>query len=163
MKLTLAQLKSLAASAGFQGDDVNVAAAIAMAESTGDPNAYGDAAEGGSLGLWQINLHYHPEYQGDPNQLYTPATNAAAAYKVWLQAGRSFNPWTTYRCPCGSPPAPCTGTPCYMNWYTPDAPPAKFRGRDWALLGAALAAGAGVVALAVEEYRTPGALLPWRA
>lgn len=152
MRFTLPQLQQLAASAGFVGEDAKIAAAVAMAESGGDPNAYGDPQYGGSLGLWQINLDSHPQYQADPNVLYAPATNAQAAYATWLAAGRSFSPWTTYR------------TGAYKRWYTPPAPaPSASKWGERLLVAAGIAAGLGLVALAVHEVRHPGALLPARA
>src|SRR5258708_6702432 len=97
-------MQSLAANAGFTGSDVNVAAAIAMAESSppGNPNSYNPetAAKGGtpqgkgSYGLWQIYLRDHPEFAGW--NLYDPQTNANASYRVFQTAG-SFSPWTTFR------------------------------------------------------------------
>lgn len=90
-----AQLQALASNAGFTGDDVNTAAAIALAESSGNPAAVGDLnlTPGGSIGLWQINLKAHPEYTAA--QLTDPATNAAAAFSVYQAAG-GFGPWSTF-------------------------------------------------------------------
>jgi hypothetical protein len=95
-RLSIQDLKTLAENIGF-GADSSVAAAIAMAESSGDPNAYGDATQGGSYGLWQINAKYHPEFGPDFTALYDPHANANAAYLVYKQAGYSFQPWTTYK------------------------------------------------------------------
>ena len=89
-----------ARNAGFQGADLLTAVAVALAESSGDPNAYNPetaagAPEGeGSYGLWQIYLHAHPEFQGQ--NLFDPQTNANAAYAVYRAAGNSFRPWSTY-------------------------------------------------------------------
>jgi len=96
-------LQTLAANAGFTGSDVNVAAAIAMAESGGNSNDYnpetrakGGTPQGqGSFGLWQIYLHAHPEFASW--NLYDPQTNANAAFSVYQAAGFSFSPWTTFR------------------------------------------------------------------
>lgn len=160
MRFSLDQLKSLAASAGFQGDDVNIAAAVAMAESGGDPNAYNSE---GSYGLWQIYLPQHQQYAGDPSALYTPSFNAQAAYSIWKAAGNSFNPWSTYKYPCSGPNTP--GPPCYLQWYTPSAPAAQPSGyslRDALLVAGGLAAAGLLGWLAWEESRKPGAVLPWR-
>jgi hypothetical protein len=97
--LTPAQLLQLAAAAGFSGSDLITAAAIAEAESSGNPNALGDTDIGsgtGSFGLWQINADAHPEYGPNFAQLYDPSTNAAAAYAIYKTAGYSFKPWSTY-------------------------------------------------------------------
>ena len=58
MKLQIPQLIGLAQNAGFQGDDLATAVAVALAESGGDPSAYnpekqaGAASGKGSFGLW---------------------------------------------------------------------------------------------------------------
>ena len=95
-KLSADQIRTLAANAGFQDSDLETAVAIALAESSGNPGAVGDLeiTSGGSVGLWQINLHYHPEYTAA--QLMDPQTNADAAYAVYHQAGGSFRSWSTF-------------------------------------------------------------------
>ena len=96
-KLSFDELKALASNAGFPDDFSDTAAAIALAESSGNPNAVGDLniTPGGSIGLWQINLKAHPEYTAD--ELTDPQANANAAYKIFQAAGGSFSPWTTYK------------------------------------------------------------------
>lgn len=99
--LSAAQIAQLAAAAGFSGNDIATATAVALAESGGNPAAYNpenaaDAPEGlGSYGLWQIYLNDHPEYI-DSN-LFDPPTNAAAAFAVYQEAGNSFSPWSTFK------------------------------------------------------------------
>lgn len=98
-KLSFTDLLKLAQNAGFTGQDAINAAAIAQAESGGDPNAYnpetaaGTPQDKGSYGLWQIYLNVHPEFEGQ--NLYDPSTNARAAFKVYSDAG-GFTPWSTY-------------------------------------------------------------------
>lgn len=94
-KLSFSDLQGYAANAGFSGDDLNTACAIALAESSGNPSAVGDLniTPGGSIGLWQINLKAHPEYNA--NELTDPQTNANAAFAVYSAAG-GFSPWSTY-------------------------------------------------------------------
>lgn len=98
---TYSELVTLAENAGFSGNDALTAAGIAMAESSGNPNAYNpetaaNAPEGyGSYGLWQIYLNVHPEFAGQ--NLYDPNINASAAYSVWKEAGNSFDPWSTFK------------------------------------------------------------------
>jgi hypothetical protein len=82
-----------AQNAGFAGEDLLIAVAIAYAESSGDPQAVGD--NGDSIGLWQINLPNHPEYQGQ--DLTNPQVNANAAYAIYSAAGNSFSPWSTFK------------------------------------------------------------------
>jgi hypothetical protein len=93
--LTKDDILVLAALAGFINSDLNIAAAIALAESSGNPNAIGDLTLGTSVGLWQINLRWHPEYT--EQMLLDPQTNANAAYSVYRAAHFSFTPWSTYK------------------------------------------------------------------
>src|ERR1700757_5501128 len=80
-------LVSLAMSAGFSAVTAPIAAAVALAESSGDPNAYNpEKAAGtpegkGSYGLWQIYLKAHPEFEGQ--NLFDPEVNAKAAFSVY--------------------------------------------------------------------------------
>lgn len=99
MKLSYDQILALAQNAGF-GADSQTAAAIAIAESGGDPKAYNPetqagTAEGmGSYGLWQIYLKMHPEYACI--DLTVPENNAQAAFAVYSEAG-GFHPWSTFK------------------------------------------------------------------
>jgi len=86
-----ASLADLAAAAGFTGNEVAIAAAIAMAESSGNPRSIGD--NGTSFGLMQIHLPAHPEFQGW--NLLDPRVNMAAAFSVYQQQG--WTAWTTYK------------------------------------------------------------------
>lgn len=85
------QLEQLAANAGFSGNDVPIAAAVALAESSGNPNIIGD--RGTSYGLWQIHLPDHPELAGE--NLLDPVVNAAAAFHVFGKQG--WRAWSTYK------------------------------------------------------------------
>jgi Lysozyme like domain len=91
-------IAAYASNAGFTGDDLVTAVAIAFAESSGNPDAHGDLSlpGSGSYGLWQIYSQAHPEYGPDFTQLFDPQTNASAAFQVYLDAGNSFKPWSTY-------------------------------------------------------------------
>ncbi|MGA7791831.1 MAG: transglycosylase SLT domain-containing protein [Candidatus Acidiferrales bacterium] len=97
--LTPAQISYYAQSAGFTGQALITAVAIALAESSGNASVYnpetaaGAPPGGGSYGLWQIYLNDHPEYAGV--NLYDPQTNANAAFALYSAAG-GFTPWTTY-------------------------------------------------------------------
>jgi len=97
--LSAAQIMDYAAAAGFAGGDLSTITAIALAESSGNPNAYNPETAAktppgkGSYGLWQIYLNVHPEFAG--LNLYDPQTNALAAYALYSQAG-GFSPWATY-------------------------------------------------------------------
>jgi len=99
-QLTPQQIAQLAYNAGFRGAALNQAVAIALAESGGRTDAYNpEAAAGtvtgsGSRGLWQIYGTAHPEYNN--SQAFDPQVNANAAFKVFMEAGKSFRPWSTY-------------------------------------------------------------------
>lgn len=95
--LSPAEIAGYAQNAGFTGSDLTLAVAVALAESSGNPNAIGDLSitAGGSIGLWQINKHWHPEFNGQ--NLSDPQTNANAAFSVYRGAGNSFQPWSTYK------------------------------------------------------------------
>jgi len=101
-KLTTKELLNLASHAGFVGNDLIIAVAIALAESAGNRKALGDInnpVEGAaSYGLWQINSYYHPEFGPNFDALFDPQTNAAAAYTVYMssQIEPSFGAWSTY-------------------------------------------------------------------
>jgi hypothetical protein len=86
---TIEQLRELAAQIGFP--DPNTAAAVAMAESSGFADAVGDS--GHSLGLWQINIPAHPEY--DAAQLFDPTYNGTAALAI-SQTAKGWNHWTMF-------------------------------------------------------------------
>lgn len=96
----IGNIVSVARNAGFQGEDLAIAVAVALAESQGNAMAYNpETAAGtptgqGSYGLWQIYLKVHPEFIGW--NLYDPQTNANAAFQVYQAAGNSFKPWSTF-------------------------------------------------------------------
>ena len=96
-KLNFSGIQQYASAAGFSGDDLTTACAVALAESSGNPSVVGDlnVTPGGSIGLWQINLKAHPEYTA--SQLTDPQTNANAAYAIYQAAGNAFTPWTTFK------------------------------------------------------------------
>lgn len=97
--MTLQQLRELAAQVGFPNP--SLAAAIAMAESSGNPLAVGDG--GTSFGLWQIHVPDHPEYHA--SSLGDPLYNAQAAYAI-SRGGSNWSPWSTFnKGPHGEPPA----------------------------------------------------------
>jgi hypothetical protein len=90
---THAQLAKLWVAAGGPASAANVAAAIALAESGGNPANVNTSLGGpnvGPTGLWQI---YGNPLPGDA---LDPLTNARMAVKKWQDAGMSFRPWTTY-------------------------------------------------------------------
>lgn len=111
--LTASQVAVLAQNAGFRDGDLEIAVAVCLAESRGNPNAYnkeeqvGTSSGMGSYGLWQIYLQVHPEFRNV--NLFDPKTNANAAFAVYSAAGNSFEPWATFD------PRDCT-TPKYLSF-----------------------------------------------
>ena len=98
-KLSAQEIGVYAVNAGFEGDGLITAVAIALAESGGETGAYnpelqaGTPVGQGSYGLWQIYLKAHPEFSSW--DLYDPQSNANAAFKV-SRNGSTFEPWSTY-------------------------------------------------------------------
>lgn len=101
MTLSRDQIGTLAKNAGFTGNDINIAVAVALAESGGDPNSHNTTPPDDSYGLWQINMYSglgapRRKQFGITNnaQLFDPATNAKAAHIVFTGSG--WHAWTTY-------------------------------------------------------------------
>lgn len=109
--MTFDELEQLALSVGFPATAARVAAAIAIAESDGNPSssnvvtaaqaaAYNAQHPTGprhaperSFGLWQVNTLAHQEY--DERRLLEPEYNARAALVV-SKSGTDFRAWATY-------------------------------------------------------------------
>lgn len=90
--MTFAEIEQTWIQAGGNPAEAPTAAAIAMAESGGDPsNTTGD--NGTSYGLWQIHWTVHPQF--NPSDLTNPLYNAAAAIAI-SGNGQNWNPWTTF-------------------------------------------------------------------
>jgi hypothetical protein len=89
--------------AGFRGDPLITAVAIAKAESGFDANAAGDGhlvdkKWGLSLGLWQVrslNAEYGTGKTRDATKLRDPAFNARSAWAE-SRGGTNFTPWTVF-------------------------------------------------------------------
>lgn len=81
-----------AVAAGFTGQNLIVAVAIAGAESSYRPAVRNSI---GASGLWQILERAHPDLFARYDWR-DPAQNAVMARAVWSAAGRSWNPWTTW-------------------------------------------------------------------
>lgn len=91
--LTPKQIGLYAINAGFGATSLQIAIAIALAESGGNIGATHRNSDGTTdYGVWQINSS-HASYV--PAQLLTPAYNASAAYNI-SGAGSNWNPWATY-------------------------------------------------------------------
>ena len=90
--------------AGFRGNGLKMAYAIAMAESSGNANAHNPNAATGdnSYGLFQINMlggmgpERRARYGLSSNEaLFDPLTNAKVAYKM-SHGGTKWTDWSTY-------------------------------------------------------------------
>jgi len=98
-------LTSVIQSAGFSSDSVDLAYAVAMAESGGHAKSHNTNKKTGdnSYGLFQINMigdmgpsrrkQFHLKSN---NELFDPLTNAKAAYAI-SSHGKNWNPWSTYK------------------------------------------------------------------
>ncbi|HEY8623038.1 MAG TPA: transglycosylase SLT domain-containing protein [Casimicrobiaceae bacterium] len=98
--LTAAQIYTLARAAGFPPVVAVTMTAIALRESSGNPNAFnGDAQTGDrSYGLWQINMAGTlsvPRMKAfginAENKLLDPATNAHAAFVLWNRSNKNLS------------------------------------------------------------------------
>lgn len=127
--LTTEQIRSVAAGAGFTGQALDIAVAVALAESSGRPDAIGDRNRPrsgcSSVGLWQINScpgrDDRDPFRGNPAALKDPARNAAAAWSI-SSRGTNWSPWTTYRTGAYRrfmPPPGQTGRPPIASLVTP--------------------------------------------
>ena len=105
MALSYSQLEGLWIQAGGSAASAPLAAAIALAESGGNPTSYnGNAGTGdNSYGLWQINMigSMGPSRLREfgltsDSQLLDPLTNAKAAVQV-SNGGSNFSPWSTFK------------------------------------------------------------------
>ncbi|MDA3645651.1 transglycosylase SLT domain-containing protein [Saccharopolyspora indica] len=101
-KLTAEQIAQHAYDAGFRGENLTTAVAVAMAESSGNTKSHNDTPPDDSYGLWQINMlgdmgpARRKEFGLDSNKdLFDPAENAKAAYEI-AGDGKDFGPWSTY-------------------------------------------------------------------
>lgn len=85
MAYSFGQLQSLWLQAGGNPTAAKVAAAVAMAESSGNPDATGPVGE---RGLWQIALSHGAQ------STYDPLGNARAAVAI-SNNGSNWKPWCT--------------------------------------------------------------------
>ena len=90
-RLTAQEIYRVARQAGFDEDEAVTWTAIALAESSGRPDAHAGSGED-SYGLWQINVAsgVRSNRWGD---LTDPLTNARAAFEL-SGGGADMSPWT---------------------------------------------------------------------
>jgi hypothetical protein len=92
-RLTIQQLRDLAKRSGFPPESIDVAAAVAMAESGGRPEIQVHEPNGTwSFGLWQINsVHGH-----SPSDLFDPDYNARTALEL-SKGGTDWHLWSAFK------------------------------------------------------------------
>jgi lysozyme-like protein/D-alanyl-D-alanine carboxypeptidase-like protein len=103
-KLSAQEIAEHAYNAGFRGQALTTAVAIALAESGGRPDAKGDTTItdgywGPSIGLWQIRSVRKENGTGgerDAKANLNPATNAKHAWSV-SKHGTFWTPWSVYK------------------------------------------------------------------
>jgi hypothetical protein len=91
----IGQAAQAAKAAGFRGQALINAVAIAGAESRYDAEAKNLVPPDHSIGMWQINQLAHHGRYGSDSALENPFTNARAAFAI-SGGGRSFGPWSTW-------------------------------------------------------------------
>jgi hypothetical protein len=94
-------IAAVAAQAGWRGNDLYTAIAVALAESGGDDHNHNPIPPDDSYGLWQINMlgSMGPSRRAQFNlksndDLYDPKTNARVAKAI--QGSSGWSAWTTY-------------------------------------------------------------------
>lgn len=113
MRLSPNEIAWCAQQAGFAGNDLVIAVAIALAESNGDTDALGSVTTPNATtgvvsgnfdhGLWQISNKFHgAKLKANPNWR-NPLVNAGLARLVFLEAqkiktnaGDGWKAWSTY-------------------------------------------------------------------
>jgi hypothetical protein len=94
------QIAQVAYNAGWRGEELVTATAVALAESSG---RYWVVNSIGCVGLWQINVPVHKQWT--TAAMKDPAQNAAAAMTLYngaKSAGRNpWSPWEAYTGPDG--------------------------------------------------------------
>lgn len=88
--LTASEIAGYAEAAGFTGTRLQIAVAVALAESGGDTGVINEL---GCVGLWQIQQSSHPTWS--VTQLQDPTINAQAAFVI-SSGGIKWTPWDTF-------------------------------------------------------------------
>ncbi|MEV6828703.1 transglycosylase SLT domain-containing protein [Amycolatopsis sp. NPDC051102] len=101
-KLSAGEIARHAYAAGFRGQGLTTAVAVALAESGGRTTAHNATPPDDSYGLWQINMlgalgpeRRHQYHLKSDDQLFDPDTNARVANRI-SGDGHDFTPWSTY-------------------------------------------------------------------
>ena len=92
--LSASAIAGYAKNAGVTGQNIAIATAIALAESSGNTDATNKNSNGSTdFGLWQINSVHSALLNG--KDWRDPAQNAAMMFSV-SGNGANWRPWTTY-------------------------------------------------------------------
>ncbi|MFD7908354.1 hypothetical protein ACFV4G_39700 [Kitasatospora sp. NPDC059747] len=91
---TAAQIANVGYRAGWRGEDLVTAVAVALAESSGDVTVVNSI---GCVGLWQINVPVHVKEHPSwtTAAMQNADANAGAAYALWRDA-HGWRPWEAY-------------------------------------------------------------------
>lgn len=99
--MNAAQLQAVLRQAGWPEDLLVTMAAVALAESGGNPRSHNPVPPDDSYGLWQINMigSLGPQRRAQfgissNSALYDPLTNARAALAIFRSQG--LRAWSTY-------------------------------------------------------------------
>ena len=95
VKVSVSTIVDAAYQAGFRGNALVIAVAVALGESIGGyADAWNNEGED-SRGLWQINVapNANPRYRD--YDLTDPYVNAGVAYEM-SRGGANFTPWTVF-------------------------------------------------------------------
>jgi hypothetical protein len=94
-------LAAVAAQSGWRGNDLDIAIAVALAESGGDTQSHNDKPPDDSYGLWQINMlgsmgtdRLKQFGLSAKTDLFDPKTNGRVAHSI--QSSSGWGQWTTY-------------------------------------------------------------------
>lgn len=93
--LSASQIAGYAAKAGVKGQNIVIATAIALAESSGDTDVTHVNSDGSTdYGVWQINSVHADLLAG--HNWRDPADNAAMMFSI-SNGGTNWKPWSTYK------------------------------------------------------------------
>jgi peptidoglycan hydrolase CwlO-like protein len=91
------QIALVAQKAGFSGENLVIAVAVAMTESGSNANSIGRLH---TYGLWQVLSSAHPSLinpsNPDASRWYDPYVNASFAWKI-SSRGTTWTPWSVYK------------------------------------------------------------------
>lgn len=145
MAYTYAQLEQIWINAGGSRSTAPMAAAIAWAESSGNPQATSPNPDGGTnVGLWQLDTPGGGGAGFSASQLADPTVNAAAAVRA-SNNGTNWSTWETY------------ATGAYKGYLSPGTTPDS-NVPTATLTAATVAASAASTSTCLIGFTTPSVL-----